>query len=143
MIENEYSKNNYLKLQPIYDKSLSNQINSYNLCFPSPNFLQNLPPDELFEYYCIKAATEIEQNLKNYYLLFSGGVDSQAMAMSFIKAKLKPTLLIMRYIKKNEGYHNQFDLDSVTKFISLNIENINYEYIDIDLDYFWRYPKSS
>lgn len=125
-----YSENNYLQLSR---KFLKNDKAFYEINIPQPNFKNEISADMQFEAYCIQAAKEINSTFDKYYLLFSGGVDSQAMALSFLKAQIIPRLIILRYPNPNGSFFNNDDIESAEFFLKKHSQITDVQFLDLDL----------
>lgn len=94
-----------------------------------PNFFQTLKFDDTsLKEYRIESATSCSEMLGNKpALCFSGGVDSQAMLLAWIEAKLSFDTYILRF----NNQLNIQDYDHAINFCTMN--NMPYKVIDFDI----------
>lgn len=125
-----YSDKNYLQLSK---KFFKNSKFFYEISFPQPQLKSQIPMSDQFKEFCIDAARSIDSNLVKYNLLFSGGVDSQAMVLSFLKAEICPRIVILRYPDKAGGYFNSDDIDSAELFLKKYPQISEVRFFDLDI----------
>jgi hypothetical protein len=72
---------------------------------------------------CDLVATEIADTYKNIFVCLSGGSDSENMVNTFVRNKIKFTVLILNYdkiINKNGLLHQEYELQYAHKWCRLN-----------------------
>lgn len=123
------TRNNYLKYRVSGEaqKSLSVSMGVFK------------SDDLSFKSHCLQAADQIAQQWPTPVLALSGGIDSQAMVLSFLAAGQPFEIAIFRYYDdRHETLFNSYDVIQAHQFIQkYGLEN-DVRYIDINLDEFYR-----
>lgn len=125
-----YSEENYLQISQNF---LNNSKKFYEINMPQPYFKSEISANFQFKAFCIQAAKAINSQFEKYYLLFSGGVDSQAMVLSFLMAEIRPRVIVLRYPNKTGGFFNNDDIESAEAFLKKHSQITDIQFLDLDL----------
>lgn len=92
-----------------------------------------------FKWHCIQAARRICAVYPNPFLAVSGGVDSQAMLLSFVESRQDFQIVFFKYTDQNNNkFFNESDYYSLLNFIRVQKINKSINIINIDLDSFYQ-----
>ncbi len=95
-----------------------------------------------FKWHCLQATLQICKDYPNPYLAVSGGVDSQAMLLSFVESQQDFQIVFFRYTDQSKNkFFNEYDYNSLISFIEAKNIIRSIKIIDIDLDNFYRSPR--